>query len=413
MTTHLELEEKWEGILASRGRIAPDYGGFCSSAIPGAVRRFLGGRTADSFAGRLLSSRQGERILLVVLDGLGYNALRRAGRRLPFLAGCLEDGDLLPVTTVFPSTTSAAMTTLHSGKLPGEHGLIEWYLYIQEIEMLLESLPFSPLLPSDRERFDREERSPKLLYDGRTVYSKLSADGIPSAVLQPDSIAGSIFTKLITKGADTGGYDSLPSALAMLEDMMAGGRHGFIHFYYPGIDTAGHIYGPSSAEYMEEMRKMDAFLASLSASAARHRTTIVMTSDHGQVDVRPDEALMLNDLKGFDGKLAKDSYGPVQPYGSSRDVILKAGEDQQDFAGWLRDGLGARADVLMSGELAKEGFFGSSISARARSRMGDIWILPRGTGNVWYRHYAGESFRFLGVHGGMTGGEMIVPLLIR
>jgi predicted AlkP superfamily phosphohydrolase/phosphomutase len=59
-------------------------------------------------------------VVLLVLDGLGWHQLRRYAHCAPTLAA-MEGG---AVTTVAPSTTVTALTSIATGLTPGEHGLI-------------------------------------------------------------------------------------------------------------------------------------------------------------------------------------------------------------------------------------------------------------------------------------------------
>ncbi len=407
-----ELEERWEREWKSKGRIAPDYGGYSVAGIPAAIRKKYENLQPANGAEEFVLSATGGGTLLVVLDGLGYYEMKRNRSVLPFFSRCLKDGLVLPVTTVFPSTTSAAITTMHTGKLPAEHGVIEWYLYLRELGMLVESLPFAPRLPEDGDAFRRLKPSVKMLYRGRTLYSKLSAEGICSLVMQPAGIADSAFSRLISRGGERAGYSNLDDALQKLRRLLEAGKQRLIHFYYPGIDSAGHAHGPGSPQYLEEMRRADSFLASASRLASQKGFELVVTADHGHVGVEPKDMTMLDRIHGFAGRL--DSCGDrlIQPYGSPRDVIIDTVGEENQFRDWMKGKLGEKAEVLTTEQLIAEGFFGKSISRAGRERMSDVWVLPNGANTVWYRHFHDEMFVFKGMHGGASLNEMIVPLLV-
>ena len=57
-------------------------------------------------------------IVLFVLDGFGINLLNKFTSSTKFM----NKNYISPITSVFPSTTSAAITSLISGKTPWEHG---------------------------------------------------------------------------------------------------------------------------------------------------------------------------------------------------------------------------------------------------------------------------------------------------
>ncbi len=407
-----KLEERWEKEWKNKGRIAPDYGGYSVAGVPSAIRKKYENLKPSNGAEEFVLSAPGEGTLLVVLDGLGYYEMKRNRSVLPFFSRCLKDGLILPVTTVFPSTTSAALTTMHTGKLPAEHGVIEWYLYLRELGMLVESLPFVPRLPEDGEEFRRLKPSVKMLYRGRTLYSKLAAEGIDSLVMQPAGIADSAFSLLVSKGAERAGYSSLGDALKKLGRLLEAGKQKLIHFYYPGIDSAGHAHGPGSPQYLEEMRRADSFLAGASRLASENGFKLIVTADHGHVGVNPKDMIMLDEIRGFAGRLDSCMDRPIQPYGSPRDVIIDTAGKESRFRDWLKGKLGEKAEVLTTEQLIGEGFFGKRISRTGRERMSDVWVLPNGANTVWYRHFHDERFVFKGMHGGASLDEMIVPLLV-
>ena len=59
---------------------------------------------------------------MVLVDGLGWNLLRRAAREAPYLASLL--GDARPITVGVPSTTVTSLASLGTGLAPGQHGMV-------------------------------------------------------------------------------------------------------------------------------------------------------------------------------------------------------------------------------------------------------------------------------------------------
>ena len=65
---------------------------------------------------------QSARYVVVLIDGLGWNLLRRAVREAPYLASLL--GGAQPITSAVPSTTVTSLASLGTGLPPGQHGLV-------------------------------------------------------------------------------------------------------------------------------------------------------------------------------------------------------------------------------------------------------------------------------------------------
>ena len=66
----------------------------------------------------------GGRVLLV-LDGLGWEQLQSYSNLMPVLSEFVGDG----ITTVAPSTTACALTSITTALSPAEHGIVGCLLY--------------------------------------------------------------------------------------------------------------------------------------------------------------------------------------------------------------------------------------------------------------------------------------------
>jgi len=116
--------------LRARGFVPPDYDGGSLLNVAVTVLDLVGARDeTDPPPLRALDPdlRKGVRQVVVVLaDGLGTAQLRAlcAAGDTPFIASLLaraeaRDGaQLIEATTIFPSTTAAAITTLNTARTP-------------------------------------------------------------------------------------------------------------------------------------------------------------------------------------------------------------------------------------------------------------------------------------------------------
>ncbi|HEY2594466.1 MAG TPA: alkaline phosphatase family protein, partial [Chloroflexota bacterium] len=261
--------------------------------IPGEVRRRVAG---------------GERVALILLDALGLRFLHRHDDHplLPRL-------QITPLHSQFPSTTTAHVTTIHSGLPVHEHGLYEWNVLEPELGTIICPLRFT--LAESRVLDELEGRlDPAILLPGPTLYQSLDA---PAFVLQPRAIAGSTYTRLTTRGARVHPFDEPADGLRALSELMDtvdGPAYGFL--YWDAIDRAGHESGPDSAAFHTAAR------VALDAIADRlddlRGVTVLVTADHGQVAVSPDRVDHLDDLwPELPAMLSQP-----RPAGSSRDVFL-------------------------------------------------------------------------------------------
>ena len=109
--------------------VAPAYDAACVTALVPALLHgdLVPGGWPSWLPGEVLGSR---RILLLVLDGLGWEQLRSRSAAAPNLAA-LAGG---PITTVAPSTTAAALTSISTGVAPGLHGVVGYRIAVRSEE---------------------------------------------------------------------------------------------------------------------------------------------------------------------------------------------------------------------------------------------------------------------------------------
>src|SRR5919202_220536 len=93
-------------------------------------------------------------VVLVVADGLGHVQLQReiASGNAPNLGELIAraaSGDpqvaYAPITSVFPTTTVAALGSVNSGVTPTQHGLLGYTLYLPEFDTVAEMIRWGPL----------------------------------------------------------------------------------------------------------------------------------------------------------------------------------------------------------------------------------------------------------------------------
>jgi predicted AlkP superfamily pyrophosphatase or phosphodiesterase len=402
------------------GSVRPDYGGFCLSNVPGTILTLLGSEWAG---GRLPQDALGstetsevENVVLMLFDGLGYNEwTRQSGKG--FIGALSKRGSVRPITTVFPSTTAAALTTISTGLTPQEHSLPEWYVYMQEVGEVIVTLPFTRAGESGRDTLVGA-MDPAALFDGATIFERLKALGVPSVSFTNRVLAYSAYSKLSRRGSELTPYASASDLAVSLRRQVEGSRGPKLFYvYWSYVDTLEHIYGPDTDETTVEASLVshafsEGFLSMLSREAAR-RTLVLATADHGQVKVDPEETLYMNRFRKLVNALDTSPSGKkIPPWGSARDLYVKVDEDKLDETeSYLAKKLAGIASVLKTEEAVREGLFGVNRPTRKfLRRVGNLMILPHGTKTVWFRYRRGDTLDLKGHHGGLAKDEMIIPL---
>ena len=338
--------------------------------------------------------RRARNLVLLIVDGLGDNYITRRGA-----GGELARRRRGSLTSVFPSTTASAITTSYTGCTPLEHGLTGWFTYFGEAGCVSASLPF-------RSRGDflplaRRGVTPEQIFVARSVFEDLP---VRSVVVTYKDIIDSEYNQRYCRGAQRVPYETLDELVAHVEAAVkSGDEQKFIYAYWPVYDMISHRFGAHSAQAFEEFCKIDAAFGRLLARLRGTDSAVVVTADHGFIDVAAEESFELP------ASLASMLRFPLC---GERRVAYCHVHDASSFIAKAQDWLGDRADVFPSRTLVDEGWFGPGTPhPRFAERIGDVAIVMRG-------HYTlkdwtpGEARHLhIGNHGGTTDDEMLIPLI--
>ena len=194
-------------------------------------------------------------IVLLVIDGLGEEQLRERRSLAPVLAGGVGG----PITSVAPSTTACALTTLVTGKVPAEHGVVgyrvaihgdimnvlQWSLRGGDARMSVPASKFQPCQPFPGARG-------------------------PVPVVTRQDFGPTGFTAAHLGDADLHRWHTPAGLVTAVRELTAGGAP-FVYAYYEGIDKVAHAEG-LGPYYDDELRAVDRLVGDvLEVAAARLR----------------------------------------------------------------------------------------------------------------------------------------------
>jgi predicted AlkP superfamily pyrophosphatase or phosphodiesterase len=399
--------------------VRPDYASSCLSNVPSTLMSLLGvenGRTKLPAAHMEGVDTTGvQNVVLFVFDGFGLNEWnRQAGKG--FFPKMGRRGLVSGLTTVFPSTTSTALTTLATGLTPQEHSLIEWFLYLKETDSVIKTLPFSPMGSHGSDLLKNVD--PSVLFTGEPVFARLAREGVPTRSYLPRPIANSSYSRLVHSKSEVRPYFDAPDlAIALRKGLESSSGPSLHYVYWSGIDSTEHVYGPGSEEsYLEAAwvsGALEGGLTSRMDATTASRTLFVVAADHGHVYSPMTQTHWLDAYEPLVRNLARSAAGrTIPPWGAPRDVYLRIREDKlSEVHDFLLDQISGFATVLKTTDAVEAGIFGlGSPTATFLERVGNLMILPKGKGNAWYRHPGSEDMTMTGQHGGMHKDEMMIPL---
>lgn len=384
--------------LAAAGLRAPEYGGDCLDGVLPAALGALGvalgptdGRDTEQARERLGVPRT-DRICVVLVDGLGHALLAERAGHAPFLRGRLPDARVL--TVGFPSTTAASLGLFGTGRAPGRTGLAGYTVRNPTTGALANLVSWHGL-----DAAPAWQREPSLL--------RLAAEaGVAVTSVGPARFAGSGLTVAALGG---GRYvpaesldDRVDAALAALR------RPGLVYLYWGDVDKVGHHAGWRSPEWGDALSEIDRGLAAL-ARRLPAGAALVVTADHGQVDVDP---AAIVDVAGTPALAAGVELVAGEPRAAHVYLADPTPEATAAAAGRWRTELGDRALVATRDEAVAAGWFGD-VADHVRPVLGDLVVAALGAGGVGdSRTQTPASLALRGMHGSLTPGEMLVPLVV-
>jgi hypothetical protein len=398
------------------GLVKPLYADYTFGNIADTVEFLLTGNKrgpllpADCFGGSFPEPRK---IVVILVDSFGWEHWQEHRHRFRTTSRVVEQGTLTPISTLFPSTTAASISTLSLGVLPAQHACYEWNMYVPAYGEVIQSLAFSPLGAQSTDACrDRGYDPVALLNVHETVHQRLARAGVRSIQCAHRDYAGSAYNSMAAAGAESVLHGTLAQGLVQLKQAVqqVDGKAA-IGFYWSAIDTIAHIHGPGTPYHAAEIASFWHTFDEVMRDIDSPDTLYLFTADHGHVYADKQQTFYINERwPEFSNALTVSPTGnPIWPNGSPRDLFLHVRPERRDWAlDLLRTGLADMAHVMPVDAALEEGLFGTtSVCEELRRRLGDILILPRLGHFVWWREPGIMANRYYGHHGGLSPEEAI------
>ena len=354
-------------------------------------------------------------VVLFLIDGFGWRFFERF-QDAPFIQRIVKHGQIEKLTSQFPSTTAAHVTTINTGLNVGQSGVHEWYYYEPLVDAIIAPLLFSYSGSNKaRDTLKAIGAQPALIYPRGVFYPALKKLGVESFVFGSREHTPSTYSNVVMAGAEQHAFKTLSEAfinIGLLLEKQT--KPTYVHLYFDKFDALCHEYGPNSPQAEAEIKTflwmMDQNFESL-FQRGKKRVLFLMTADHGQSEVDPQTTVYLNthpNFKGFEKFIRTNRKGQlIVPAGSARDMFLYIHDDMLEEAqSVLARHLEGRADVVKTEVLINEGYFGAEVSSRFRERVGNLVVLSYRHKSVWWYEKGKFEMPYYGHHGGLTPQEM-------
>jgi hypothetical protein len=399
------------------GWVMPHYDGLSIANLPATVAALLGNDLPGALPAlpRELWAEWApslRRVVLVILDALGYRLLAdrwAAGEGEPFQR-LAQAGRLVPLTSIFPSTTDAALISLGSGRPPAEHGWLAYELYLREVGIASNAIKLVPVWSRGNDQLLEWGLDAERLVPLPSLAQHLADSGVPTHAVLSAFLKNSGFSRLLYRGVkEIRGHVHASDFWVQLRHLLAEtrGQRVLLTAYWSGLDTLAHAYGPRTDLWEAEFRSVShllsrEFLEALPA-ADREGTLLLVTADHGQLTIPAEGIITANEDPELRQHLLVPITGEsraafVYPRPGRTEAIRRYLEDR--FPGWFA--------VLDSVQALEAGIMGQPIADETYARAGQLLVLPRGNHAL---QRAVPPVPLIGRHGGLSPEEMLVPLI--
>jgi hypothetical protein len=354
------------------------------------------------------------RVMVILMDGLSLHRLRRwiDDGQLPLWNELLQEGLLIPLTSIVPSTTSSALTSLWTGRSPAEHGIVGYEMWMKEYGMVINTVVHAPMsYKNDFGSLVKAGFKPEEFIPYPTLGTYLSQHHIQSYAFQHYSISRSGLSKMLFKDAKVHAFNTTTDLWVNLFQLIESkpAERMFNWIYWGEIDYFSHHYDPDDERVLVEFTNFcqtlqQSFLAPMKQ---RHKgdTLLILTADHGEIVTHKNPLFELRNYPSLIKRLH------IMPTGEHRLAFLYIRPGQVEYVcSFIEQTWGEKFTLIKSQRAAKAGLFGSGNDhPQLNDRLGEYILIAHDDAYLWWA----EKDNFLhGRHGGMSADEMLVPLMV-
>jgi Type I phosphodiesterase / nucleotide pyrophosphatase len=376
------------GLMPAEPTVAPVLPHYGERSLPDLASSLLASLGVPAEPNPLSLPPAGRACLLVV-DGLGWELLRDHPAAAPFLSELAVHGG--PLTAGFPATTVTSLSSLGTGRPPGQHGMLGYQVAIPGQLKLLNGL-----------RWDSSV-DPLAWQPGDTVYQRAAEAGVSAFRVAAPALEKTGLSAAVMRGNSYRPADSLGALAAEAAAALRAADRALVTVYHGQLDSTGHVFGCGSDAWRYHLGHVDK-LAEQLASAIPAGTPLYVTADHGMVDVGPADRIDADTTPGLLDGVALLGGEP-----RARHVYAVPGAAADVRQAWQAI-IGSRAWVLSREEAIAAGWFGP-VEPWLADRIGDVVAAPAGTWAVIASKAEELESSLIGMHGSLTSADQLVPLL--
>lgn len=361
--------------------VYPDYEN-CLTNVTCSIMKYFGLKPLHKtlpFVDELLAKNY-KNVLMLVFDGMGEVIVKNNLPSDSFLSKHIKHS----VTSVFPSTTAAATSSLRSGLNPCEHGRVGYHVYIEKLNQVV-------TLFKNEIRETKEPAAPYNVMD-----TLLPCEDVITQINR----AGKYKAYSLLPFGD-GAYKDLNEMGKRIQKLCRQDWQKYIYAYHEEPDSTMHDKGADAPEAKVWMKTINDFAQKLTSKL--ENTLVIILADHGHLNNQE------WDIDEASPELIKLIEGNISMEGRACSFRVKK-ENRAEFAKLFNKTFGRDFILLTKDEVLQKGLFGDGYHCpNFEVSIGDFLAIAV-KNRFLELHKRKEDM--LSHHAGLVYDEMMVPLII-
>ena len=328
-------------------------------------------------------------VCVILVDGLGSTNLKSAAGHARFLNSQQSDSAMC----WFPATTSTSITSFATASSPWDNGFLGYQVFNRSTQTPMN------LLSGWKEYAEGEN------YQEASTIAEIASDrGVAFHTVAPSAYERSGFTGATMRGSEFHGVDRIAERFTEALTLLVQPEAKVVYLYIPELDQLAHAKGSESTSWLNQLEDLDSLVRDFVSSIPKG-SGLILTADHGVVDVPKENHVYLDEL------MAKSDFKFVGGDTRSLYLYFEDAVDKQAAREILEDRLGDSCYICTPEDLIAGGYW-NTLSAKSENVAPDLLVLARKRVALYHRGFAKvKSLEMVGHHGSITNEELAIPLL--
>lgn len=328
-------------------------------------------------------------VCVILVDGLGASNLKSASGHARFLNSQQSDSAMC----WFPATTSTSISSFATASNPWENGFLGYQVYDKSLQT-----PRN-LLSGWVDFFEG-----KNYQNNMTVAESAVSSGVSFVTVAPSLYEHSGFTGATMRGSTFYGVDKVADRFTETLRLLSDPAPKVVYLYIPELDQMAHARGSESISWLNQLEDLDSLVRGFVSEIPKH-SGVILTADHGVVDVPKENHIYLDDIM------------PLSEFkfvgGDTRSLYLyfQDSVDVESNRNLLEQTLSESCYICTPEDLVNAGYW-KTLSSKSANVAPDLLVLARKRVALYHRGFAKvKSLAMVGHHGSITNEELAIPLL--